>query len=120
MENAIRNKELPIPLQFAALVILWLLWASAVAYVLWKQHAMRARGVDYAEPFAVFSLVYAAFPLVLVVAGILFLRRLRPVDNLSSAHRVFYHVVAGLTYFGAAVFLICGTCSLQFPGVVRE
>jgi hypothetical protein len=120
MEMASKNKELPLLVQFGALISLWSIWLLTVVLVIWNEWTMRPLEM-YADPFWIYSLLFAAFPLVLVALGGMFLLHAPTEDILG--HRMLRWFVIVVNCFGLVVFLTCGTVStfaLFFARQVRE
>lgn len=110
MESTPKAKELPLSVQFGALVALWLVWLTAVALVVWKDVAMWP-GQVYADPKLIFALLSAGFPLVLVVTGTLFLLRAPPAEKSGLLPRALCWIIAFLTFAALAIFLTLGLLS---------
>jgi hypothetical protein len=103
MESQDKNKELPLSVQFGALIVLWAVWLLAGVLVIWKEWTMRPLEM-YAYPAFICSLLFTAFPLVLVALGGLFLLHAPLAENMI--HRTLRCFVAVLTFFGLVMFLI--------------
>ena len=121
LKNETKNKELPISIQFAAMFFLWSVWLMAVVVVIWRERKLRDQMRYYDIPFIIYQLLFVAFPLVLVVAGTVFLLRVRPIEKFGPVHRVLYYVFGGLTLVAVTVLLSCGIWALSLPWeIIRE
>ncbi len=109
------NKELPLSIQFTALFFLWSVWLVAIGVVIWREWRLQHEMRYYDLPFIIYQLLFVAFPLVLVVAGTVFLLRARPIERLRPVHRVQYYVLGSLTLVAVAVLLSLGILALSLP-----
>ena len=121
LQSLPKNKELPLSIQFTVLFILWSVWLVAVVVVIRREWKLRDEMRYYDLPFVIYQLLFVAFPLVLFVAGTVFLLRARPIEKHSLAHRALYYVVGGLTLAAVAVLLSGGIWALSLPWeIIRE
>jgi hypothetical protein len=104
-----KNKELPRSVQCTALSALWFIWFSAEGWVVWKANVNARLGLRFVNEFQIDAILMGGFPLTLVVTGVLFLRRMRPIAKLPHVYRLLYCVFAVLTAFAAAM-LLYGLC----------
>ena len=88
-----QNKELNLSLQFVAFFCLWLFWLSTAFIVIWRETALEERNCGYEYRLLIYSIVFGAMPLVLVVIALIFLKRAKPVTKLGYVHRIYYRVV---------------------------
>jgi hypothetical protein len=105
---ALWKQELPLPLQYAALFLVWIVWIAAAALVWWKARRYARYALTFADPGLVYGTVLSYMPLVVMIAGALFLLRARPVADLPRRYRILYRVVAALTLLAGGLFLTCG------------
>lgn len=120
-----KNKELRLSHQFAALFSLWLFWlATAIYVVLHEKYMMGGPTYQrYAHPLIVYSIIFVAMPLTLVVLGAKFEWRIGRRAALNSAVQCsliwFFRL---LTMFGAALSLVFGLIAIlyAFAPEVRE
>jgi hypothetical protein len=119
MESIRKNKELPLSTQFSALISLWSVWLLAAALVIWKDWTMRPLQM-YSYPALIYSLLFVAFPLVLVAIGGMFVLHAPPAETL--VHRVLWWFIACLNFSGLVMLLMGCALSLFFVQLqqVRE
>ncbi len=121
MSHDVRNRELPLPLQYAAMSALWLAWLAAAAWAVWKEQQYARIGLYFTDPQLILVLLLFGFPVVLSGADVMLLRRMGPMSKLSGVHRRWYCVFVCLTYFALVVSVICGGPALcMLPVQVRE
>jgi hypothetical protein len=115
LQNPPKNKELALSIQFAALFLLWSVWMVAIVFVVWRERKLADEMRYYDLPFIIYQLLFDAFPVVLVIAGYVFLWRVRPVDGLSSFHQMLYYVIGVLTFATLIVLLSYGIWAISLP-----
>jgi hypothetical protein len=120
MSNLRANRELSLPVQFAALSLLWTVWGSILAYVVLRGWQLHQVGRSYKDPFAILLILLVAMPLTLALAGLDFQRRLGPASRLAGVRRVLFRVVQSMTVTGVLVALLGAVCTLLAMGPVRE
>lgn len=121
LQNASKDKELPLSVQFTALFFMWSVWLVAIVVVIRRERRLNDEMRYYDLPFIIYQLLYVAFPLVLVVAGTVFLMRARPIERFRPIHRMLCYGVGGLTLAALAVLLSFGISALTLPWeIIRE
>jgi hypothetical protein len=114
------NKELDLWVQIAALSSLWVLWLLTALLVVCRELSWEGRQF-YDDRLTVYSLVLVVIPLVLIVIGMIFLRRVGRMAYLSPIQRVFYCFVGLAVSAGATlVLLFCSAWLLGALDQVRE
>ena len=93
-------KELPIQVQAVACAALWIAWAAALKYVLWKEHTYFLENNTIVNRFTVFLILQVLIPFSANVAGLLALWRFRNRKDRSRGERWSYWVIACLTICG--------------------
>jgi hypothetical protein len=120
-KRGIRNRELPLPVQYLAMSALWVTWLSTVAWVWWRERYNMRIAVHFEYPALVYSLLLAAMPLVLILTGWLFLHRIRQSAELPTGYRRLRRVFELLTYLAVIVFVSGGLIAcLSLPAKIRE
>ena len=121
LQTVPKNKELPISVQFAALFFLWSVWIVAIVAVIRRDVKLRSEERYYDLPFIIYQLLFVAFPLVLFVAGMVFLLRTGPIEKHGAIHRLLYYVLGSLTIVTAVVLSTCGIWALSLRWeIIRE
>jgi hypothetical protein len=120
MGNVRGNQELSFSVQCTALLLLWAVWGSALAYVVARGWQLHQESRVYDDPFVICLILLVGIPLPLVAAGRAFLRRLGPASRLAGVRRVLYRVVQSITVTGVLVVLLGAVCALLATHQVRE
>jgi hypothetical protein len=106
VNSPLKNKELPLWLQFTALFVLWAVWLGLVVWVQWREVLIKTAGRYFAEPSEVYAPLLVGIPLVLFFSELLFLRRVGPPARLPLHHRLLYYVHVGLMPLAGLIILI--------------
>jgi hypothetical protein len=93
--------KLPFRLQWCALALLWATWLAVSGWVEGKKDNYWAtRRLVLAEPHLIYSILLFHIPLILVLAGSLFLVRNRSMPGCSALDRALYWAVVAATVVG--------------------